>query len=1010
MSNSVRAIPRCMFVLAIVLFLSAIAPPVHASGRREDPMSKADQLISDRRYNEAILALTSLIKADPKRFDEAQRRLQRIVRMREEYNAVAGELLDILVNDPTNDERKLAMIRRLEELETAPNRAAREFLVRTKETALFTYNRAQFERIMADGRSLIDRGEYVAAARRYTDGFTLYREEFDAAGYGSLIVSRVDGSLQNVKNEIGRFDPLISRVTAATKQFEATLSSASGAAGLDPSRNAYASTADVFLEFASVRNAAASAGRGLENQFLLLQGADKELGENSFLPFAYRFVLGRKTEIRPEGVLGAMDTLWIDAANRTQGAAAAAADRAYASALSVSSSGDHLAAAESFETCASYAELAQQATGLWAAVAGPETSPALTSYGRSILAGKPPAFLKYRSLARAARFRAAAERDRLALAAIIEAKGEAALGLTDAEATDAALAASRKSLVALAGRIDGELAEVNAYAAQVTAFRDAKIVDDSTPAFVDASREAFASLSRETLASEVEVAVHHYSLAAAALEASLVKESAEIDRGRTLLEGDKENGPKYPTESIPVLQAAEAGTGKAVASAASLLAGLRAEPSRISSDARALAVIASIRDLGERSGAEQARSRAALGQARDRSSRAESARVEGDRRYEEARSALSRLNFDLARERIQRAGERYDFSLSIQESASLRAERDQKLLALSAEISKTENEAVVRDVRRLITQAKTSYFAGVFDRAEESLVQAQNRWRTTNVADEPEVAYWLTLVRGALSIKTGRTIPPTAPLYAEMSQLLSFARLAYDQGRELLAARRKTDALARFDEAKKKIQAVRIVFPINQEASLLDLRIDQLIDPDAFNEVFRRKVGEAQASLKSRPQEAYSELQDLAELNPRYPGLRAIIEKAEIDLGLRLPPPDPKALARSAELSRAARRIVDANLRGQFPVALEQLNEALKLDPNNEAAVSLKDRIQTDLGGQATVVLSSASERDYQRAVQELQKGNTIVALAIVEQLLQDDRNKNSSRILELQRRIQARL
>jgi tetratricopeptide (TPR) repeat protein len=149
---------------------------------------------------------------------------------------------------------------------------------------------------------------------------------------------------------------------------------------------------------------------------------------------------------------------------------------------------------------------------------------------------------------------------------------------------------------------------------------------------------------------------------------------------------------------------------------------------------------------------------------------------------------------------------------------------------------------------------------------------------------------------------------------------------------------------------------------------------------------------------------------DLSEINPRYPGLQTAIAKAEIDLGLRLPPPDTRALQRSTELAASAKRIVDANIRSQFPVALEQLNEALKLNPNNEQAVTLKDRIQTDVGGQASVVLTSASEREYQRAVQELQRGNTIVALAIVEQLLQDPRNRNAPRIIELQRRIQSRL
>jgi hypothetical protein len=54
-------------------------------------------------------------------------------------------------------------------------------------------------------------------------------------------------------------------------------------------------------------------------------------------------------------------------------------------------------------------------------------------------------------------------------------------------------------------------------------------------------------------------------------------------------------------------------------------------------------------------------------------------------------------------------------------------------------------------------------------------------------------------------------------------------------------------------------------------------------------------------------------------------------------------------------------------------------------------------------------VLSSAAEREYQRAVRELQQGNTLVARDIVQQLLQDPRNR-TTRLTDLQRRIQSYL
>jgi hypothetical protein len=69
--------------------------------------------------------------------------------------------------------------------------------------------------------------------------------------------------------------------------------------------------------------------------------------------------------------------------------------------------------------------------------------------------------------------------------------------------------------------------------------------------------------------------------------------------------------------------------------------------------------------------------------------------------------------------------------------------------------------------------------------------------------------------------------------------------------------------------------------------------------------------------------------------------------------------------------------------------------------------MSIKDRLQTRMGG-GGASLNTASEAECQRAVQELQQGRPLVALSIVEQLLQNPQNQHSVRILELKRRIQS--
>jgi tetratricopeptide (TPR) repeat protein len=287
------------------------------------------------------------------------------------------------------------------------------------------------------------------------------------------------------------------------------------------------------------------------------------------------------------------------------------------------------------------------------------------------------------------------------------------------------------------------------------------------------------------------------------------------------------------------------------------------------------------------------------------------------------------------------------------------------------------------------------------------LVRGQNRWQVTNVDENTEINYWLSMVRGALSLRSGRNIPVTAPLFTEMGQLLDDAHRSYAEGVTLKRANRRGEALIRFSYARQKTQEIKLIFPVNQDAGMLELRMDQVTDPEAFNASFQRRLNEAIAGTKRRSAESFADLQNLAELNPRYPGIAEALSQAEIDMGYRTAPPDPRTLQRSNELTQAAQAIVDANAREQFEAALRQLNEALTLNPNNTQAMTLKDRVQTQMGA-GNAVLSSASEGEYQRAVRELQQGNTLVAMSIVETLLQNPQNRGSTRVLELQRRIQS--
>ncbi len=1022
----IRRRGRFGLLLAFV-FLCIIPQIAEGRGRKEASLSKADELITQRRYNEAILELTAAVRREPNLFNDVQKRLQRIVRLRDEYNQLAAELLDLLISDPTNDERKLAMIRKLEELESAPNRSAREFLVKTKETALFTYNRAVFEKIMAEGRNLIDANKWAEAVKKYTEGFFLYRSEFYEAGYEQAVFSRVDENMAALNKGVQDFPLVIDPLLAALESLENATSFAQDVdfrldnlgQQLPALQSAYEYFEQLVLSFVQLRNRCAQAGRALESQFMLLQGADPSLTDSSFLPFAFRLALGRKTEMQIEGILGAMDSFFIILLNRSEKALNSLADDLYTKAV-VKSTDDMPVLPGQMLNVSRVSQLAMQNIGLWASLGGIESLPALTALGRSIIVGKGPLFLRYQALANV-------ENLEVEYLAIVQGYWPYRQGIEEklqryknVEYLNSSVAweLERESWLQLKGDIAGQRAVLDVASAKVGLAREKRtgyfrhnLIAEEVPAWYAALQNKYEGLRRENLVHEQDIAWLIYKNRADEQEVLSQPFNVALAQARNLIDGSSETkGFRYPDRAFVLLNELVDNINSVVDKGQNMLDELGQEEQFIRQDNRLQTIET---DVSARLNRLTAVHQTAVGlriRAQDSIAQSENAKREADRFYTEARSALTRNNFDTARDRLRRSEERYSFALSLQESSSMREERDRLLLGLSNEITQAENILVIQEVRRLIDSARNQYFSGFFERAEELLVQADLRWKTTNIEDEQEVLYWLGLVRGALSVRSGRSILPSAPLYPEMSQLLSFAQQLFTQGKNFLDMRRRVDALGRFEQAEQLIREVQIVFPLNQEASLLQLRIEQLRDPAVFNENFRLRVNGALAKEKTAPQEAYTELQDLYEINPRYTGLKASLERIEIALGLRLPPPDTRALARSTELTREARRIVDGNVRAQFPIALEQLNEAIRLNPQNEAAIGLKVRIQTDVGGTAAIVLSYEAQQEYRTAVSELQKGNVIVANAIVERLLQNPANRNSPQILELQKRIQSRL
>ena len=756
---------------------------------------------------------------------------------------------------------------------------------------------------------------------------------------------------------------------------------------------------EALASLARLRAEALANGKTLERQFALFKQADPNLRDDSYLPFAYTFILGRVSAETPEGVTGAMASQWAALFDSAAGAADTALAARFSEARQAFDAGRFSAADPDFRIVRELADRALRFQGMWSLFLPTDVDEPPRAFGRSLVSLRGTDYLRLQHLRDTAEAYASLSALRTELAAQEARERETTLVLNSALLGEAspeeALAGGltifrglRSRMLELGKGLTGLDAEARDRGAELARLSAAGFSPRGA-ADVQAALEADLSRSADVAKTfEVRAAVLSAKAEVDIQERRLASRSAVITQARRFLEGVRPDGApegstplSYPTRSLQILAEGDRFLSALRKDAADIITRYSADPA-----AAAPAMTAQIeraRALDAAAAGLSAESAALAEKARDRQRQAQSNQLEADRRLLEAKAALARDNYDTARERLDRARERYLASLSFEENPALRARSDSDLQGLGVQIVRAENDRVVRDTRRLLTEGKALYNAGDFGKAEEALLQARARWKVTHTDEpEPEVENWLRLVQTALSVKTGRDIPQTAPLYPEMSRLLSLARKNFEEGRAALEARDRVSALQSFDTSKKRIAEVKLVFPLNQEARVLELRINQLADPDAFNRDFARLVSQARAKIDARQDlnTVYTDLLDLQAIDPKYAGLAALIERLEIVIGLRLPPPDPKALAEARVLTSAAQRIWDTRDIGQFNIALARLNQALQLDPNNETASSLKDRILTYVGGTAVVVLPSAGEVLFNEAVTFFQTGDYLNA------------------------------
>ena len=983
---------RRILLFTAVLFLLTAATSVYARGARENVvLSRADQLIAEKEYDQALVLLTEFIRDNPGDFAQAQRRVQTIVRLREQSNRIMNELLDTLETEPENDDRILELINDLLTIESPTNPVTANFLSQVRFLAQLNVYRGRLEEIFLLARAQLAVNNFSRAMEIYASGFYILQGDYFTIGYSHEAERLAREALETIDRNIQQFYELQPSVNLSAQVISQL--AAADLPSVSELRIAYTMLLPQMNELKAIQDSFFSTRRTFDAQLDMHQADDETLGDRSFLTLAGRLITGPAGY--SEGMTGALEQFWDHSIGSAQNALLARINNTYNRAFSAMIDSNYSEAISGFTYTGAYINVA-----LDFLISSADFQRNIQNFETA------ENILNLQIINSAAQILAEAGNVGNREAALASGSGEAFNSWRQGVMTASTAVSSEQNLRRSYEEI---LNELNSLANRI-----GTRVDDISADAMDLIFGIALRFSREYITS----AIRQYTIATEDLAGRVNLREQEFNEGNRLAQGIQGAHRTlegditiyfFPTEALAILVPVSQRLELDIQDARALIDQYSSESQQVLSDAEISRLYASTQNLLNRLVALQARNTQVIASARIQSERAASLRFEGDRLFAQAQAAMNRNEFAAARDILTRAAAQYDASLAIQESASLREFRDMQVLNLHAEIISRENELIVMEVRNLVTSARASFFAGHMDQAEETLIRAQNRWMVTNVTPHSDVEYWLGLVRGASTLQASRVIAPTAPLFAEMSQLLSSARRDYDEGLRLLNAGRRADGLVKFNEALEKTREVQIMFPLNQEARLLDLMIEQQVDRPAFNAAFQQRLNEAVAGTRPnvRSPQAFADLQDLAAINPQFPGIGNILIQAEIDMGFRPPPPNPATINRSAQLTREAEPHVRSGVPTRLAIAQAQLEEAVLLNHNNTQAQILLDQVLVAQGATGIFLFSHNDQLLYNEALQMFNQGNFLRANAIVLQLMQNPNNQRSTLLLDLQRRIQ---
>lgn len=1026
---------------------------IEAQDTDDDVMSlyQIEKLIRATDYNVALEELHKYIEKYPDRFDNAQRLIKTIMTRRQRYSVLTERAIKSSTENPEDHITPSKIILEMKTLEKNPPEEIQQVITLLEDMHLFKYYAYLFDTIQAESADLAKKKDVVGAITKVQEGFWIYKEEFQEEWKDYPAITKEADRIENQLNEYltafenadfrKRFNNLVATFIKNVEDDK-----------YDAANSTLNQLQSVFNEYTRLRNNIQNCSTQYAALYERQKKINPEITDGSFLPFMQRFVSGI-TSVPDSGIIGAIDCEYGQTLESMKTAVAKTSVKHSSSFLAVlpkqiTAQNSDLTGLERSDTYTvqinRYADLGKKVNNYYNLIElenkakynpYPQFNLAM-DYIKSISdqTGKlypiVVALKKETDLQQTLRSELKTAKNQEGYNS-----SEYIRKLFDSVSSMNKITGTKQAL--LPKNQENEKADnCNLNWSQNTT-RYISYVDEIFNTTQVAVVNSWSEIAQSFIddAASYESVIKEYNQYANVFHKGFASSLSEEEYNRlkkdpeALLAYAKEHANDkgkaqfyYPDLTLAMtnyMESVSSNYEKAMSSAQSEFEYNLTNHPEWTNNKQITDIVSNSNNYMTKKTAElttmKQTSAAVVASANRDYTAAQNAKAQADKLYSDSVSAFNKEQFEKAESLLVQASEKYTEALELQDDPQLRSSVDKKQYDLSLKITDARNEIVIKESRALYTKARNAQTLDNYDDAELFINQAINKWAETHDEGNEEFEEFRNLVNTAVSMKTGRILTVADPLYAEMSQLLSVAYQYYDKGNSLYKKNQKEEGDAALALAVENLQKIKKVYPINQDASVLMLKIDQLQDPAKFKSEFGQRIKEAVAKCKNpeTQTEGYNELMTYYDLEPNYSGLKKTINDIEIQLGMRQKPVDNSAAARARRLTEEAQSIYNSagSDTTKLNRALDRVKQALALNPSYTTAEQLRDRIETKLGGSTVIVLSSADTALLTRAKNEYQAGRIDEANLIMIQILRNNpQNAKVKSVSDLKKKIDARL